>query len=127
MKDDDQTIAPASIPQEDFLKSNSNITLYSGSAGAGKTFAIILSLLKYMSMQNTTAVVFRRTSTQIRQNGGIWQEATAVFKKVFGKRCMIRDRDLEIRIPEFNSVCKFSHLQYSSDINNHLGAQYSVK
>lgn len=122
----DDTIAPASIPQEQFLASESNITLYSGSAGAGKTFAIILMLLKYMTKPNTTAVVFRRTSTQLRQGGGIWQEATAVFVKIFGKRCLIRDRDLEIRLPEFNSIVKFSHLQYTTDINNHLGAQYSV-
>lgn len=121
-----EIIAPASIPQEQFLASDSNITLYSGSAGAGKTFAIILMILKYMTRQNSTIVCFRRTSTQIRQGGGIWQEATAVFTKLFGKRCQIRDRELEIRLPEFNSVCKFSHLQYASDINNHLGAQYSV-
>ena len=123
----DDIVAPASLPQQQFLESNSNITLYSGSAGAGKTFAIILALLKYMTMPHTTAVVFRRTSTQLRQGGGIWQEATAVFIKLFGKRCQIRDRDLEIRLPEFNSVVKFSHLQYTSDINNHLGGQYSVK
>jgi phage terminase large subunit len=121
------TLAPASVPQEQFLETTSNITLYSGSAGAGKTFAIILMLVKYAMRQNTTAVVFRRTSTQIRQNGGIWQEATQVFKKMFGKGCIIKSRDLEIYIPATNATIKFSHLQHQSDISNHLGAQYSVK
>jgi len=76
--------------------------------------------------KNTTAVVFRRTSTQLRQNGGIWQEATTVFKQMFGKDVIIRSRDLEIYIPSTNSTIKFSHLQHLSDINNHLGAQYSL-
>lgn len=76
--------------------------------------------------KNTTAVVFRRTSTQLRQNGGIWQEATAVFKRMFGKDVIIRSRDLEIYIPSTNATIKFSHLQHQSDINNHLGAQYSL-
>ena len=119
-------LAPASIPQEQFLQSDSTVTLYSGSAGAGKTFAIILNLVKFAIEENSTQVVFRRTSTQLRQNGGIWQEATQIFTKMFGKEAVIRNRDLEIHLPRFNSTIKFSHLQYDSDVNSHLGAQYSV-
>jgi len=119
-------LAPASIPQEQFLQSDSTITLYSGSAGAGKTFAIILNLVKFAIQENSTQVVFRRTSTQLRQNGGIWQEATQVFTRMFGKKAIIRTRDLEIYLPDYNSTIKFSHLQYDSDVNSHLGAQYSV-
>lgn len=124
--DEKFVLAPASIPQEQFLQSTSTVTLYHGSAGGGKTFAIIISLVKFAMMKNTTAVVFRRTSTQLRQNGGIWQEATAVFKRMFGKDVVIRNRDLEIYIPSTNATIKFSHLQHQSDINNHLGAQYSL-
>lgn len=118
-------LAPASIPQQQFLESESTITLYAGSAGAGKTFAIIISLVKYAMRKNSTIVCFRRTSTQLRQNGGIWQEATTVFKRMFGKRVIIRNRDLEIYLPDTNSTVKFSHLQHMSDVSNHLGAQYS--
>lgn len=119
-------LAPASVPQEQFLSSDSTVTLYHGSAGAGKTFAIIITLVKFALKKNTTAVVFRRTSTQLRQNGGIWQEASMVFKQVFGKNVVIRSRDLEIYIPSTNATIKFSHLQHQSDISNHLGAQYSL-
>lgn len=118
-------LAPASVPQQQFLESTSKITLYSGSAGAGKTFAIIISLVKYAMEENSTIVVFRRTSTQLRQNGGIWQEACHVFKQMFGKAVVIRSRDLEIYLPATNSTIKFSHLQHQSDVSNHLGAQYS--
>lgn len=119
------TLAPASIPQEQFLASDSAITLYSGSAGAGKTFAIIISLVKYALRKNSTIAVFRRTSTQLRQNGGIWQETCQVFKRMFGKEVIIRNRDLEIYLPATNSTIKMSHLQHLSDVSNHLGAQYS--
>lgn len=121
MSKEDDIIRPASVPQMQFLQSDSTITLYSGSAGAGKTFAIILSLVKYAMEKNSTIAVFRRTSTQLRQNGGIWQEACAVFKKVFKKDLIIRSRDLEIYIPSTNSTIKMSHLQYQSDVSNHLG------
>ena len=124
--DEPFTLAPASVPQEQFLASDSKITLYAGSAGAGKTFAIIINLVKFALKKNTTAVVFRRTSTQLRQNGGIWDEATMVFKRMFGKGVQIRNREMEIYIPATNAKIKFSHLQYQSDIMSHLGAQYSL-
>lgn len=76
--------------------------------------------------KNSTIVVFRRTSTELRSAGGVWQEATTVFHKVFGKNVQIRNRHLEMYIPSTNSVIKFSHLQYESDVLKHLSAQYSV-
>lgn len=76
-------------------------------------------------MENSTICVFRRTSTQLRQNGGIWQETCHVFRQMFGKDAIIRNRDLEIYLPKTNSTIKFSHLQHQSDVSNHLGAQYS--
>ena len=119
------TLAPASIPQEQFLASTSTITLYSGSAGAGKTFAIILNMVKFAAMRNSTIIVFRRTSTQIKAGGSIWSEAVPIFRRLFPD-ARIRNRDLEIYIPSTNSSVKFSHLQYESDVLNHLGSQYSV-
>lgn len=124
-KNQPYTIGPASLPQEQFLASDSTITLYSGSAGAGKTFAIILNMVKFAARRNSTIIVFRRTSTQIKAGGSIWSEAVPVFRKMFPD-ARIRNRDLEIYIPSTNSSVKFSHLQYSSDVLNHLGSQYSV-
>lgn len=113
-------LAPASIPQEQFLASESTITLYSGSAGAGKSFALIMNMVKFAAKKNSTIVCFRRTSTQIKAPGSIWQESLPIFTKMFPD-CKIRTRDLEIYIPSTNSVVKFSHLQHSSDVLNHLG------
>lgn len=119
------TLAPASLPQEQFLESNSVITLYSGSAGAGKTFALVLNMVKFAAEQNSTIICFRRTSTQIRSPGSIWAEASIIFMRMFPD-AKIRHRDLEIYIPSTNSIVKFAHLQHISDVNNHLGSQYSA-
>lgn len=118
-------LAPASIPQEQLLASNSTITLYHGSAGGGKTFALILAMVKYAAMKNSTIICFRRTAPQIRSPGSVWQEASQIFRKMFPD-CKIRGRDLEIYIPSTNSIVKFAHLQYLTDVYNHLGSQYSV-
>lgn len=113
-------LAPASVPQQQFLASDSTITLYHGSAGGGKTFAIILNMIKFAAMQNSTIVLFRKNSTQIKSGGGIWQEAVPIFTKMFPD-ARVRHRDLEIYIPSTNSYVKFSHLQHISDVYNHLG------
>lgn len=119
------TLAPASQPQEEFLASDSTITLYHGSAGGGKTFAIILNMVKFAAMRNSTIVCFRRTSTQIRAPGSVWQEATVIFQRMFPD-AKIKHRDLEIYIPSTNSLVKFSHLQYVQDVNSFLGSQLSA-
>lgn len=125
-KNNYETLAPASVPQEQFLASTSTITLYAGSAGAGKSFAIVLNMVKFAAKKNSTIICFRRTSTQLRAPGSIWSEATKVFSQLFKNDCKIRSREMEIYIPSTNSVIKFSHLQHESDVLNHLGAQYSV-
>jgi predicted phage terminase large subunit-like protein len=119
-------LAPGSLPQEQFLLSTSDITLYAGSAGAGKTFAIILNIIKFLLQQNSTIVVFRRTTTELRSGGGIWRDASKLIKLYFGSSVQIRDRDMEIIFPAYNSICKFSHLQHTSDVDKHLSAQYSA-
>lgn len=95
--------------------------------GSGKTFAIILNMVKFAMRKNSTIVCFRRNSTQIRSGGGIWQEACMVFTRMFGKDAIIRNRDLEIYLPKTNSYVKFAHLQYQSDVNSFLGSQLSVR
>lgn len=118
-------LAPASLPQEQFLESTSTITLYSGAVGAGKSFALILNMVKFAAQQNSTIVCFRRTSPELRSPGGIWQEAQGIFRKMF-PNCKIRDKEMEIRIPSTNSIVKFTPLQYASDVDKALGAQYSA-
>lgn len=119
-------LAPASIPQEQFLASESKITLYSGSAGAGKTFAAVLLIIKYLQRQNSNIIVFRRVSDELRGPGGIWKEAVEAISKLFGKRVRVRDREMELIFTEYNSICKFSHLQYASDVEKHKSLQYSI-
>jgi predicted phage terminase large subunit-like protein len=124
-KEEPYILAPASQPQADFLASDATITLYAGAMGAGKSFAIVLNMVKFAAKKNSTIVCFRRTLPELKAPGGIWREATAIFKKMF-KDCKIRSNDLEIYVPSTNSIVKFQGLQYQSDVDKALGAQYSA-
>lgn len=81
--DEQMILAPASVPQEQFLASTSTITLYAGAQGAGKTFAVVLNMVKFAAMKNSTIVCFRRTMGEMKDARGIWQEAVPIFRKMF--------------------------------------------
>ena len=123
--DEKIVLAPASLPQQQFLESKSTITLYSGAMGAGKSFAIVLNMVKFAAMPNSTIVCFRRTMPELKAPGGIWQEAVTIFRQMW-PNCKIRGRELEIFVPDTNSVLKFQSLQYQTDVDKALGAQYSA-
>lgn len=125
MSNQNKTIlAPASLPQEQMLNSNSTITLYAGSAGSGKTYALLLTALKFMQYPKATGVIFRRTSKMITAPGSIWHEAVSMFSEVYGKNLRIRNRETELVFPN-GAVLKFSHMQHATNVFDHKGAQYS--
>ena len=125
MEKEEFVLAPASVPQEQFLESDATVTLYAGTMGAGKSFAIVLNMVKFAAKKNSTIVCYRRTQPKIKAPGGIWQEAVPIFKKMFPD-CKVRGRECEIYIPSTNSVVKFQGLQYQSDVDKALGAQFSA-
>ena len=118
------TLAPASKKQEMFLNSDTTVTLCGGAAGSGKTYTLLLIALKFMQYPKATGVIFRRTSSQLKAPGSIWQEAVSMYTSVYKKGLRIRHRECEIIFPN-GAVLKFSHLQHTSDMYSWKGSQLS--
>src|SRR6266481_7163452 len=94
------TIAPQPGPQTDFLRTPADICIYGGAAGGGKTVGLILEPLRYVSrVPGFTAVFFRRTTPQITNPGGLWDESVNFYP----------------RSPRADKI-KFSHLQFDPSI-----------
>src|SRR5262245_2745167 len=103
-------IRPQPGPQEAFLASSADITIYGGGAGGGKTFGLLREPLRHIRNAQFGAVVFRRTSPQIRNKGGLWDESQKLYPLLGAES---RESVLDWRFPSAATV-KFSHLQYDS-------------
>lgn len=113
--------APASKAQEQFLNSDADITFYGGAAGAGKSHCLLGSFLKFCHHPRTRGVIFRRTTKQISNPGGLFDSAINLYKQVDPK-LKIRNRDLEI-VFSSGATLKFAYLDNPSDRYNFQGAE----
>lgn len=113
--------APASKAQEQFLQSDADITFYGGSAGAGKSTMLLGAFLKFCHHPRTRGVIFRRTTKQLDNAGGLFDNAIHLYKKVDPK-IKIKQRDLEL-IFSSGAVLKFAYLDGPQDKYNWQGAE----
>lgn len=116
-----EIIAPASIPQELFINSEADITIASGSAGSSKSYSILLRFLRFVNDPNTRGIVFRRTSTQIDSQGGLWEEAIALYSKIDPK-LKVRMKDKKLVFSNGASL-KFSHYENEAAKEKFKGLQ----
>lgn len=109
-------------PQELFLSSEADIAIYGGSAFSAKTFALLLDDLRHVGDRDFRSTTFRRTTNQVRNPGGLWDEAQRVYGP-FGARAL--SGPLEMIFPS-GAVAKFAHLEHEDDKYSWDGAQIPV-
>src|SRR6202011_1256119 len=79
------TISAQPGPQTAFLKTAADICIYGGAAGGGKTVGLILEPLRHVGrVPGFTAVFFRRTTPQITNPGGLWDESQNFYPRLGG-------------------------------------------
>lgn len=113
-------IGPQPGPQEDFLSSAADLVIYGGAAGGGKTYALLLEAARYSDNPAFGAVIFRRESVQITNEGGLWDTAMQLYPLIGAK-----PRQSPKLMFEFAAGGKvtFAHLQRESDVLGWQGAQ----
>lgn len=109
-------------PQEVFLSTPADFAIYGGAAGSGKSRALLLECLRHIDNPKFRVVLFRRTSPQIRNPGGLWDSARELYP-LFG--AYGREQELEWVFPS-GAVVKFAHLQHESDVDNWQGSELAL-
>jgi predicted phage terminase large subunit-like protein len=115
-----QVFRPQPGPQTAFLDTRADIALYGGAAGSGKSHALLLENLRHVDNPAFGSVIFRRESTQITTEGGLWDSAMTLYPQK-GARPRFTPRHQMI----FPSGAKvsFAHLQYEADVLAWQGSQ----
>lgn len=78
-------IKPQPGAQYNFLASQADITIGGGSAGSGKSFALLIQPLYFIDIPDFRCTIFRTNSTDFRKSGGLWDEAKKVYPLVGGR------------------------------------------
>lgn len=102
-----------------FAATTADIAIFGGAAGGGKSYALLLEPLRHFHNAKFGAVIFRRNSTQVRNQGGLWDESMALYSLFNGTP---RQAFLEWNFPSGMSV-KFAHLENETTVYDWQGAQ----
>ena len=105
--------------QEEFLRSSADIVIGGGAAFAGKTFALLMEAARHVANPGYGGIIFRRTTVQIRNEGGLWDTSRDLYA---GMRGTPRDHFLDWSFPS-GAAISFNHLQYENDVLQYQGAQ----
>ena len=112
-------IKPQVGPQSAFVASQADIVIYGGAAGGGKSYGLLIDPLRHVYNKLFGGVVFRRTSVQIRNQGGLWDESMAIYPYFQAKP---RESFLEWRFPS-GMAMGFANLEHEKDVLNYQGSQ----
>lgn len=112
-------IKPQKGYQERALSSPADIVIGGAAAGVGKTYTLLLDPLRDIDVPGFGGVIFRRTTTQIRNEGGLWDTSMDIYPHVGGEP---KESYLEWNFPKGPKI-KFSHLEHEKNILDWQGSQ----
>lgn len=101
------------------LSSPADIVIGGSAAGVGKTYCLLLDPLRDIHIPGFGGVIFRRTSPQIRNQGGLWDTSMDLYPHARG---IPRETSLEWIFPKKTKI-RFSHLEYEKNIYDWQGSQ----
>lgn len=116
-----EVIAPQQGKQLDFLSSPADISIYGGSAGSGKSFAMLLDPLRGINDPNFTGVIFRKNYPQLRVPGGLIQISHSIYPLLGG----VYNSSMSEWVFPSGARIVFRHLQHDNTHFNYQGAQFT--
>ena len=108
------------VKQAQFLLMPDREVLFGGSAGPGKTYALLAGGVQFADVPGFKAVILRRTYSQLSKPDAVMFTS---MKWLMGTAAKWNAQDRRWTFPS-GAVLVFSHLQHDQDIYNHQGAQY---
>jgi len=114
-----ERVRPQPGPQEMALSSPADIVITGGANGGGKTWSLLLEPVRHKDNADFGAVIFRRESPQITNQGGLWDESGKMYP---GLKAQPNNVALSWTFPSGARV-RFSHMQHAKDRFSWDGSQ----
>ncbi|PWJ88386.1 putative phage terminase large subunit-like protein [Mesorhizobium loti] len=102
-----------------FLATPADIAILGGAAGGGKSWALLLEPLRHVHNPAFGGVIFRRTTVQVRNEGGLWDESFKLYPLAGADP---KEHVLEWKFPAGASM-SFAHLEHDKTVLNWQGSQ----
>ncbi len=116
-------IEPKSPFQEKYLQSTAKILVCGGAAGAAKSYIGLMRHLRWCHDPDYRGFCIRKNSTAIMKEGGLFDEATALYR-LYDPKIKIKLKDQKIVFSSGASV-SFSHYEDDKAANLYQGLQLS--
>jgi hypothetical protein len=107
-------------PQEDFLAAGETDVLYGGSAGGGKSYAMIVDPLRFAHKPAHRALILRRSMPELRE---LIDKSRELYPKAF-PGCKYREVEKLWNFPSGAKV-EFGFLERDADVYRYQGQAYS--
>lgn len=131
------SISPQPGFQYRFLSCPADIAFGGGSAGAGKTFALLFEAMRHIGIRGYSGTIFRRTYPEIDNPGGLWDESLGLYSYVNGKYIVDGKESYLKGVPTKSNLewsfrdktnrekskIVFRHIQRDDDVMNYQGSQ----
>ena len=112
-------IRPQAGFQMKFLASSADITIGGSAAGVGKTYALLMEFARHVENSKWGGVIFRRTSPQIKAEGGLWDTSMDLYPLL---NAQPRESTMEWIFPS-KAKLKFAHIEYDKNVLDWQGSQ----
>lgn len=123
MTNTDYSFQPASKKQSWFLSSNSNIIVYGGAMGGGKSYCGLLRHLRWVDDPQYRGFIIRKNQTTLMKASGLFDEATSLYK-AFDPKVKINKKAMTFTFPS-GAIIAMSHLETDEDAEKFRGLQIS--
>jgi hypothetical protein len=105
--------------QEQALATPADIAIIGGSAGSGKSFVLLMESARHTHVKGFGAVLFRRTTPQITNEGALWDTSQTIFPLL---NASPNQSLLRWTFPSGAKI-KFSHLEHEKNVLDWQGSQ----
>jgi predicted phage terminase large subunit-like protein len=105
--------------QVEFLAYDGDECLYGGGVGGGKSDALLMAALMYVSVPGYSALLLRRTYRQLAGDGGLIPRS----KEWIGNKAQWREKSMQWTFPS-GATITFGYFDHADDRNLYLGGAW---